>query len=60
MCGFATAVILKIISFCKKHSLDEKRIMMCAKIGTIVKTNIDLAMGEDGTYETPYTCVDNL
>ena len=28
---------------------------MCAKFGTIVIANNDLAMGGGGTYETPYT-----
>ena len=29
--------------------------MMCAKFGTIVMANNDLARGGGGTYETPYT-----
>ena len=43
VCGIATALILNIIAFCKKHNLDERWIMMCVKFDTIVMANNDLA-----------------
>ena len=53
VCGFATALILKIIAFCKKHNLDERWIMVCAKFGTIVMANNDLARGGAGLMKHP-------
>ena len=48
VCSISTALILKIIAICKKHNLDKRRIMTCAKFGTIVMANNDLAVGEGG------------
>ena len=45
VCGIATALILKIMTFCKKHNLDERSIMICAKFGTIAMANKDLVRG---------------
>ena len=54
LCGIATALILKIIAFCKKHNLDERWIM-CAKFGTIVMVNNYLAMGGRDLWITLYS-----
>ena len=54
-CGIATALILKIIAFCKKYNLDERSIMICAKFGTIVMANNDLARGVRDLWITLYT-----
>ena len=53
----STALILKIMTFCKKHNLDEISIMICVKFGTIVMAINYLARGGGGTYETPFTFV---
>ena len=56
--GDAMVLILKIITFCKEHNLEQKWITMCAKFSNIVMANNALAWGV--VYGPPYTLKEEI